>query len=79
MTPLRQQKSQVYAKDLRAKVHEMHPGRLGAIQKSISSQIADFGCYGGMEFITNQLNVTEWNLTMFSIIFCKALTLDNVK
>ena len=30
-------------------------------------------------FITNPLSVTEWNLTMFSIIFYKVSSLDNVK
>ena len=34
---------------------------------------------GKWGFITNLLSVTEWNLTMFSIIFCKVSTLDNVK
>ena len=52
---------------------------LGAVQKSISSRIAEFGRYGGRGFITNPLSVTEWNLTMFSIIFYKVSSLDNVK
>ena len=52
---------------------------LGAVQKSISPRIAEFGRYGGRGFITNPLSVTEWNLTMFSIIFCKVSTLDNAK
>ena len=39
----------------------------------------EFGRYGGRGFITNPLSVTEWNLTMFSIVFCKVSTLDNVK
>ena len=52
---------------------------LGAVQKSISSRIAEFGRYGGRGFITNPLNVTEWNLAMFSIIFYKVSSLDNVK
>ena len=44
----------------------------GAVEKSISSsQIAEFGCYWGRGFITNPLSLTEWNLTMFSIPFCK--------
>ena len=52
---------------------------LGAVQKSISSRIAEFGRYGGRGFITNPLSVTEWNLTMFSIVFYKVLSLGNVK
>ena len=51
----------------------------GAIQKSISSLIAEFGRYGGRWFITNSLSVMEWNLTMFSIKFCKVSMLDDVK
>ena len=31
------------------------------------------------EGVTNQLSVMKWNLTKFSIILCKVLTLDNVK
>ena len=56
-----------------------HSTRLGAVQKSISSRIAEFGRYGGRGFITNPLSVTEWNLTMFSIIFYKVSSLDTVK
>ena len=52
---------------------------LGTVQKSISSRIAEFGRYGGRGFITNPLSVTEWNLTMFSIIFYKVSSLDNLK
>ena len=52
---------------------------LGAIQKSISSRIAEFGRYGGRGFITNPLNLTEWNLTMFPIIFYKVSSLDNLR
>ena len=52
---------------------------LGAVQKSISSRIAEFGRYGGRGFITNPLSVTELNLTMFSIIFYKVSSLGNVK
>ena len=52
---------------------------LGAVQKSISSRIAEFGRYGGRGFITNPLSVTEWNLTMFSIVFYKVLSLGDVK
>ena len=52
---------------------------LGVVQKSILSRIAEFGRYRGRGFITNPLSMTKWNLTMFSIIFCKISTLDNVK
>ena len=64
----------------------LHPGvkatlnKLRSHPKSISSQIAEFGCNGGGGgFITNLLRVMEWNLTMFSIIFCKVSTMDNIK
>ena len=52
---------------------------LGAIQKSISSQMAEFGRYRRRGFINYLLSMTEWSLTMFSIIFCKVSMLDNVK
>ena len=52
---------------------------LGAVQKSILPWIEEFGRYGGREFITNPLSVTELNLTMYSIIFCKVSTLNRVK
>ena len=48
-------------------------------QKFTSSRMAEFGRYGGRGFITNPLSMTEWNLIMFSIIFCTVSMLENVK
>ena len=48
-------------------------------KKHISSQIVEFGCCRGRGFISNPLSLREWSLTMFSIIFCKVSTLNNVR